>query len=226
VQIPHCGDIAQSARGVLDVRLELIDRAVELRMTLLHQIHQRGNRPAAVVGAEIAGSRPEALEERLIAANRPCIEHGQLKLGVADVEIVEIGKLADLMADDELQIPEWLEHGIDETFLLTSDWFFEQDHQVDVGVEAQRSPPVSPERTDDHRRRGVRSRRLDELPDDTVHVGGIAGLGVTAAAPLFRLEREFAPGARERGGELSPPPFAVGAGAKSCLAGRFLIDCH
>ena len=80
LQIAHRRDVTQPARRVLDIRLELIDRAVELRVALLHELDQRANRARAILVAEADRAGLELLEQPLVAGNRPGVERRQLKL--------------------------------------------------------------------------------------------------------------------------------------------------
>jgi hypothetical protein len=143
-------------------------------------------------------------EQLLVAGDRPRVERREQELGVAGLEIVEVGELADLVSDDELKIPERLEHGVDEPLLITADAALEKNHEIDVGMQTERPAAVPAERTHHQRPGRVHARGFDQLLDDLVHPGGVAGLGLATAPPLARLERKLPPRRRQGGGQLRP----------------------
>ena len=75
LQVAHRRDVAQPARRVLDVGLELIDGAVELRVALLDELQQRVDGADAVLGgrrrATLSSSRSNSSR---VAGNRPRVE--------------------------------------------------------------------------------------------------------------------------------------------------------
>ena len=169
----------------------------------------------SAVTAGDAGREP--LEQIEIAGNRPRVERGEQELGVADVELVEVGELAHLMSDHQLHVPERLQHGVDEALFVPADGGSEQNHQVDVRMQAKRPAAVAAERAD-HQRCGRQCpSRVHELSHHGVHRRGVAGLCVAAAAPLPRLERELAARGRQRRRHLRPAGAGIrrAAGASS-----------
>ena len=167
----------------------------------------------SAVTAGDAGREP--LEQIEIAGNRPGVEGGEQELGVADVELVEVGELAHLMSDHQLHVPEGLQHGVDEALFVPADGGAKQNHQVDVRVQAKRPAAVTAERAD-HQRGGRQCpSRVHELSHHGVHRRGVAGLCVAAAAPLPRVEHELAALGRQRRRHLRP----AGAGIRGA-AGR------
>ena len=52
------------------------------------------------------------------------------------------------MTDDELEVPERLQHGVDESLFVTRQFALEEDQQIDVRVQAERSAAVAAERAD------------------------------------------------------------------------------
>ena len=151
----------------------------------------------------------QAGEQLGVAGNRPRVEHREQEFGVGDVEIGEIGELAHLVADHQLEVPQRLEHGVDEPLLVATDGAVEQNHQIDVGMQTERAAAVAAERTHHQRPRGLCPGRLDQLQHHFVHARGMARLRLAAAAPLPGLERELAAGGGERRRHLRPPRARV-----------------
>ena len=167
----------------------------------------------------------QALEEIEVAGNRPGVEHGEQELGVGDVELVEVRELAHLMADHQLQVPERLQHGVDEALFVPADGGSEQNHQVDIGMQAQRPAAVAAERAD-HERSAVSGCAASPRAAVTTPSmrRGIARLRLAAAAALPRLERELAARGRQRRRHLRPaqrgrpPPPAASSRATRVIS--------
>ena len=119
-EIARDGDVAKAARGALDVRFQLIERVIELRVALIDQLEQRLDH-ALALATRRAVVRTDAVEERDVSGNRSCVEQSHQELGILQIRIVmvEVTKLSHLVTDDELQVPERLQHGVDESFLST-----------------------------------------------------------------------------------------------------------
>jgi hypothetical protein len=97
-----------------------------------------------------------------------------------------------VVAHNQLEIPKRLQDAVDHPRLFALDAAFEKDQQIDIRMEAQRAPTVAAERADDERLRRVNASGVDELPHDSVHLGGIPRLCVTAAAARFSRRRKVA----------------------------------
>ena len=154
----HGEQIPQRAGRVLGVRLELIERAVELPVPLvderLQQLEDGGVRLGPVK------RRQEATVESGIAHDAAGVEQREQELGIVGFEPREVAKLAHLMPDDERQVPERVEKPPQESLVVGADRVLEQDEDVDVGVQREVSPSVAAERDDGGGLRG--RRRLKE----------------------------------------------------------------
>ncbi len=185
--VPGGGNVAQAAGRALDVGFELVDRRVEGRVALVDELQQGVEQPPPVVGTEAPDPAVEPLGEPLVAGDEADVEQRQEKLDVRQVErrrLRKVREIADVLADGQAEVPERLEQGADEALLARSHRVLEQDQQVDVGVEAQRAPAVSPERADRQGGAGMHPRRFREVLHQRVHAAREAGLHVPPAAPV------------------------------------------
>ena len=205
--VPRGGDVAQPARRALDVRLQLVDRVVERRVPLVDELQQRIEQFPPVVGGQAAHPRLEPLKEALVAGDEPDVEQREQELGVAEIELGEIGDLAHVLTDGQPQIPERLEERADEAFLARRHRILEEDQQVDVGVQAERPPAVPAERANRHGGAGVRARGFRELLHQRVDAARVAGLHVPPAAPMPGGGDVFLTGLAEHGAGRRLVPF-------------------
>ena len=205
--VPRGGNVAQPARRALDVRLQLVDRVVERRMPFVDELQQRVEELPPVVDGKAAHPRLEPLKEALVAGNEPDVEQGEQELGVAEIELGEVGDLPHVLTDGQPQIPERLEERADEALLARRHRILEEDQQVDVGVEAERSPAVPAERANRHGRAGVRPRGFRELLHQRVDAARVAGLHVAPAAPVPRRGDVFLSGLAKHGAGRRLVPF-------------------
>ena len=194
--------MSRSAAGsALDVGLELIDRVVEGRVALVDQVQQAVEQPPAVVAAQAAHPAVDALEEPLVAGDEADVEQREEKFDVAQVErrrIGEIGELPDVLADGETEIPQRLQQRADEALLARPHRVFEQDEEVDVGVQAERLAAVTAKGTDRHGGAGMDASVFSELLHERIHPAGVSGLDV-ASAPTVSCRRDvFLPGVAEQ----------------------------
>ncbi len=110
----------------------------------------------------------EVIDHVLVAGERPQIHQRQKIFGVRRVGPIEVGVLAHVMADLEAQIPERMEHRLDEAFFGTAERSTEDDEQVDVRMEELRLAAVAADREHRQGRARLAARAIDELTDDAV----------------------------------------------------------
>ena len=180
-------EISQRPRRFLHVGLELIQRVVEGRMTLIDQLEERLEDVG--VGRGGVKQHAETVEERARAGDRTRIEERQEKLRIVGLQPAEVVQLTDLMADDDTQIPERVEEATEELLLIGTDAAAKEHEQVDVGLQTQMASAVPAERQ--HRDLRVRPRHVGEqLAEHGIHTIGIAlERGATAGTPQrVRLE--------------------------------------
>ena len=198
--IGQCGDgarrvdVAQRARRVLHVGLELIQRGVEAGVPLVHERDERVNHPR-VGSRRVEGGR-EPLEERAAAVDGPRVDEGEQKLGIVGLQALEVFDIAHLMAHHEPEIPEWMQQTADEPFFGVADPTAEQQQQVDVGVEAQLAAAVATHGHDADRLLR-RRRRRKKLPQQDVEPLGVTLERRTAGLPASGLIAQLAPRRRE-----------------------------
>jgi hypothetical protein len=162
---------------------------------LLGERDQRREDSARRRAAAARHARPRGVEHAPVAGDEPGIEQGEGELGIALVDLVELRELTDLMADCQSQIPERLQQRIGELLLRPRQPAVEDDEQIDVGVEAERAAPVAANRA--NRPWRVAAGAGGNLPDEIVHLLGVAGDGVYAAASPEGLGGIFVPRRRE-----------------------------
>ena len=134
-QMSRRHDVAETARGALEIRFELIDGAAELLVPLVNQLQQQIQDAAAVLLPNRAQPRLEALEELGIAREETGVEQREQELRIAGIELVELREIANVLADGEAQIPERLEQLADETLVGGGERLLEEDQQVNVGLQ-------------------------------------------------------------------------------------------
>ena len=150
---PRREQVAQGAGRVLHVRLELIERAVERRVTLVDQVEQRLEDEA--VRRRGVKDRGEAIEQIAFAGDRPGVDEREQEFRVVGFERLEVAELAHLMADDDAEIPERMQERAERLLLVRTNRIAEEDQDIDVGVETEMAAAVAAERED---RRGRRDR--------------------------------------------------------------------
>ena len=205
-------DVAQPARRALDVGLELVHRRVERLVPLVDELQQRIEQPPPVVGAEAPHPAVEPLKEPLVAGDEPHVEERQQEFGVPQVErrrLAEIGQLPDMLADRQPEIPERLEQRADEALVARPHRVLEEDEEVDVGVQAERLPAVSPEGHDRHGRTGVHARVFRQLLHQRVDASGVPGLDVPPSPPVPGGRDVFLPGITEHRARRRLVPFGA-----------------
>ncbi len=140
------GEISQRSRRFLHVGLELIQRVVEGRVTLIDQPEERLEDVG--MGRRGVEQPAEAVEERAHASHWTRIEEREEKLRVVGFQAVEVVQLPHLMADDHAEIPERVKEAAEELLLVRADPAAEEHEQVDVGLQTEMPAAVSAERQD------------------------------------------------------------------------------
>ena len=185
--VPRGRDVPQAAWRALDVGLELVDGLVERRAPLVDELQQRIEQAPPVVGAEAPHPTVEALKKPLVAGDEPEVEQREQEFDVPEIErgrLGELVELADMLADGQPEVPERLEQRPDEALLARPHRVLEEDEDVDVGVQAQRPPAVTPKGTDRHGGAGVDAGALRELLDERIDAAGVPDLNVPPSAPM------------------------------------------
>src|SRR6202043_2874715 len=110
--------------------------------------------------------------QRWIADDPSGVQQGEQKFRIVRLEPIESGELADLMAHDQVQIPQRMQEPPPETLLIGADRPCEQAQDVDIRMEREVPAPVTPERQDRHRRLGWWRREEEALQQrvDTIGV--------------------------------------------------------
>ena len=202
-QIPGGRDVAKTPGSVLDVRLELVERVVELAMALFHELEQRIDNLILRGGADAGGRLAAAVEQRQVSGDRACVEQRHQELDVVAIEHLEFRALPDVMTDHELEIPEGLQHGVHEPLVVARNPTLEEDQQIDVRVETERATAVSAERANHDGWLETSSAAATSRSRSRPSARRTRRLGVAAAAAAARLEATAARGG-EHAGQLSP----------------------
>ena len=112
---------------------------------------------------------------------------------------VEVGHLADVLADVEAEVPQRLEQPADRPLAVRSDRPAGDDQQVEVRVQAQRAAAVAADRADRHGGDTSRSAACREVTHQAVHTIGVPRERGPAGPALPGRPRRTRPG-RRRGG--------------------------
>ena len=158
-------------------------------MTLIDELEERLQN----VGVRRRGVKQdaEAVEQRSHASDRPRVEQRQQELGVVGLETIEVVQLANLMADDDAEVPERIEEAAQELLFIGADAAAEQNEQIDVRLQAEMPPAIATERQDRDLRVG-RGDVGEELPQHRIDAIGIA----LERGPATRTAQAHPPRAR------------------------------
>ena len=130
-------NVAERAGRLLHVRLELVDRGVEVPVAIGDKREQRLDRRLSPDRLGAVDEGVESLEDTGIARQEAGVDDRDEELGVVRLRLPELAQLAHLMTDIEAEVPERVQQRLDETFLGGGDRAPEQDQQVDVRVKTQ-----------------------------------------------------------------------------------------
>ena len=185
------GHVAQRARRFFEVGFELVDRVIEVGMTLLGQLPQRfeslpaPRRPGAVTQI------PEPFEDMVRSRQGPRVQHGQQELGVVRFHFVKLFQRSDLMPDLQLQIPQRMEHGLEKPLLRSADLSVEDEEQVDVRMQTELPSSIPTHRKDRPRDLRPPLSGVADLMDQLVDLPGKAVKRACAASGLARGRRQL-----------------------------------
>ena len=147
--------------------------------------------------------RFEPVEQRAVTGDMARIDERHEELGVVDFEALELVDLADLMADDDAEIPERVEDRAQRRLFVRAQAAAEQHQQIDVRVKRELTPSVAADRDDGERLRRARRCGYDLANDGVETIGEAGERGAAAvaaqdvlaklAAGLLELNRETRP---------------------------------
>ena len=191
LQQPRCcragGDVAQPARRVLDVRLELVDRVVERRVPLVDELQQRVEQLPPVRRRR---GRATHASSRWKSRSSPAMNRTSSSASRNSALPRSNSAKSESSRTCWPTVSPRSQSGCSSAPTKRSSLerhrVLEEDQQVDVGVQAERSPAVAAERADRHGRAGVRPRSFRELLHQRVDAARVAGLHVPPAAAVPR----------------------------------------
>ena len=142
----------------------------------------------------------------------------------AELEDVERRFPADhyvMLAEFEPEIPQRLQHRLDERFFALFDCAVEHDEQINIRVEAERPTSISADRAHGNRKGGAIAGDLDNRLHYAVHLIGIAQGRFPAGTSASRFPNVLFPCRRQAGGSALLQLGSIG------LTGhRFVITPH
>jgi hypothetical protein len=188
------GEVAQGARRLLDVGLELIQRRVEPRVPLADQLQQRSQ--YVRVRRRRVKQRVEPIEQVPCAGNQASVQQRQQELGVVGLQPRKVVDLADLVADDDPEVPQRMEERAEKSLARRLDPL-EQHQQIDVGVQRQMPSSVPAQR---HHRHAVGGFAIGiQLAQQHVHTIRVALERRAAAGPIRHFGLQLRAGRIEAG---------------------------
>src|SRR6185312_15730176 len=129
-------EIAQTAGRVLDVGFEMVNRAVELRVTLLGELDD--------IAPEFRARIAHLAEEFLISGEQAAIKQADGQFGIARIDLVAIGGGVDRLADTQAFIPEIAKDERQRLFDRELHFFIRgQDEKIDVRIRKELSAAVA-----------------------------------------------------------------------------------
>jgi hypothetical protein len=220
----HCRQITKRSRCFLDVGFELIERRVELGISLVDE--RAEGRDNMSVRAGVAKGRLKPVEEFAVAGNEPGVYERHQEFRIIHFEPPEFLDFADLVSDDEAEIPERVQNRTDQALFGLVEMAAEEQEQIDVRVKTELSSAVAADGNDGHRPVDSRCREK-QLPQDPVEAIREPGECRAAAAPLEDLVAQLSArvvknrdnGVRKRGcdrgsGVSSARTSGIGHGAR------------
>ena len=131
-------DVAKSARRVLHVRLELVDRPIEPFVSSLQQLEEGGYDETAAFGRCRLQAPLEAVVQTPVAGQEPDVEQRKQQLRVIRLDTGEVGELANVLSHGQPEGPQRLQERRDGELLAGTDRPFGHDQQIDIRVKAKR----------------------------------------------------------------------------------------
>ena len=187
---PRRPQVAQRPGRFLHIRLELIQRVVEARMPRVDERDER--RHDVGVRRGLMERHREPLEQRPIAGQRPRVDQRKQELGVVGLEGGKIGELADLLSDDDAEVPQGVEETVQEPFIGGTNRALKENEQVDIRPQTQLTAAVPAERDGGDRLRG-RRRRFEQLTQQRVDPRRVSPERGASAKAAGRRVAEFLP---------------------------------
>ena len=160
-------------------------------MALLGQIAQRRQHRVGPGRLGSLADLAELLEQACIAVEMAGVGERDQIFRVVGVGLPEIRDFPHVMPDVEAQVPQRVQHRLQETLVGGADRPAEQEQQVDVGVQAQLPSAVAAHGHDRHRRVGLFARCAVDLTDDPVDLSGVARQALAAPARGQRVGLQF-----------------------------------
>src|SRR5438094_6775415 len=192
----HRSEVAKRSRRVFHVGLELIERILELRMPFVDELVQRLEQEG--VRLPPPEHHGKSIEQRAIAGDWPCVGEREEKLRVVDLDPLEVVQLANLMTDDQPEVPEWVKERAEKPLVVGPNRAVEQDEHVDVRIQTEVPTSVAAKRRDRHRPRGGWGLRVQAL-QERVHPPRVAFDGHSSAPSTDGLLAELAARGLEHG---------------------------
>jgi hypothetical protein len=134
-------EVSERARCVLYVRLQLVERAVELRVAVVDERDERAQDKCVRLG--LMEKRAETLKHRPRPGDGTRVEEREEKLRIVPLQLAEVLDVANLMPHYDTEIPEGIQEAVDEPFFRGPDAAAKQQQQVDVGMQAEMTPAVA-----------------------------------------------------------------------------------
>jgi hypothetical protein len=188
---PDGRDVAQPAGRFLDVRFELVERAVETGVASVDQVGKRAE--YVRVRRRHVKRGAAAIEQDVVARHQAGIGQRQQELRVVHLELRQLVDLAHLLADGHPRVPQRMQDRAETLLLSLTDRAAEQDEDVEVGIRTQMTPSVAAQR--DHRQLRRRLRRaLGESTKIAVDEAGVALERRSSARATENVVADLPPG--------------------------------
>src|SRR5262245_4771265 len=139
-------------------------------MTIVDERDERAQDKRVRLG--LMEQRAESLENRARSCNGTRVEQGQEKFRVVALQFAEVVDVANLVPDDDTEIPERIQEAVDEPLFRGPNAAAKEQQQVDVGVQAQMTATVATE-GDNGQRPVVTAGVGEQLANQRVHAVGV-----------------------------------------------------
>ena len=207
-------EVAQPARGLLDVGLAHVRRAPELAIALVALGERRLQELAEVLAVDVGREHlAEALEEPPVPHEVPRLLHGGSRGEIRRGHGHAVGQAAHGMSDGEAQVPQGVEEALGGALDERLHDTVVDEHEVEIGERAQLAAPVAAEGNQDERSRrdafplGVVHGQSEEGREEAIHEGGVGLHRLLARrAPEVGCLEEVDIGGQVLAEELEPEP--------------------